>query len=152
MRIDDMMKHEPAAIGPQATLAEAGNTMATIGCGILPVVDDRQGVVGVITDRDICLALARADLAASQLTVAAAMSAPARTCRVDAEVEAALATLRQHRIRRLPVVDQAGHLAGLFSLDDAALHFADEAPRAAHAALVAETLRAVSSHPLPARR
>ncbi len=152
MRVNDIMKHEPASIGPATSLAEAGRKMERIGCGILPVVDERHALVGVITDRDVCVALARADLPASRLTVESAMSAPARSCRAEDDVESALATLGRHRVRRLPVIDQGNRLVGLFSLDDVALRYADEEPHAAHAAAVARTLRAVCAHPLPALR
>jgi CBS domain-containing protein len=152
MRIVDMMKHEPSATAPTASLAEAGRLMAAIGCGILPVVDERFRVVGVITDRDICLALANADVPASRLQVAAAMSVPAYSCHAEDDVESALATLGHHRIRRLPVVDAGERLAGKFSLDDAALRYTEATPRAAHALSIANALRAVCSPALPALR
>jgi CBS domain-containing protein len=152
MRVNDIMKHEPASIGAATSLAEAGRQMERIGCGILPVVDELHAVIGVITDRDVCVAVARADVPASRLSVASAMSSPARTCRAEDDVESALATLALHRVRRLPVVDSANRLLGLFSLDDVALCYAEEEPHAAHAAAVARTLRAVCAHPLPALR
>ena len=152
MRVTDIMKHEPAAVGPQATLAEAGQLMQKIGCGILPVVDDGRRVLGVITDRDICLALARADVPPSRVHVGSSMSAPAFSCRAEDDVEGALRALAEHRVRRLPVVDLSGRLVGLFSIDDAALHYGDEPPRAVHGALLADTLRAIASHPLPVVR
>jgi CBS domain-containing protein len=150
MRIVDMMKHEPSATTPTASLAEAGRLMAAIGCGILPVIDERYRVVGVITDRDICLALANADVPASRLQVSAAMSVPAYSCRAEDDVESALNTLGHHRIRRLPVVDAGERLAGMFSLDDAALRYTEATPRAAHALSIANALRAVCSPAVPA--
>jgi CBS domain-containing protein len=67
-------------------------------CGVLPVVDDNE-LVGVVTDRDMYIALATRNTRAAHLRVATKKVA---TCAPEDDVHAALATMREHRIRRLP--------------------------------------------------
>jgi CBS domain-containing protein len=119
--------------------------MDEIGCGILPVAGDQGQVVGVITDRDICLALARRDVRASQLAVREVMTTAPATCTAGCTLSAALAAMASARVRRLPVVDENGRLQGILSLDDLIV----EVPEP-DAAQVAHTLRAVNQHLLPA--
>lgn len=151
MRVEDIMKRLPATTAVHNTLADVGRQMATIGCGILPVVDEQQKVVGVVTDRDLCLALSHANVPASELTVSAAMSAPPHTCREGDDLESALEKLGRHRVRRLPVVDESGRVAGLFSLDDAALRYSELESRSLGAS-IARALRSICAPALPAVR
>jgi CBS domain-containing protein len=81
-------------------------------------VDSHGVVVGVVTDRDVCLAVtttrAPAHIAASDV-----MSHPVFACFADENVKTVLVTMSKHRVRRLPVLDkQHGHLQGVLSLDD----------------------------------
>jgi CBS domain-containing protein len=151
MRVQDIMKRLPATTTVRSTLADVGRQMATIGCGIVPVVDEQQRLVGVVTDRDLCLALSHANVPASDLTVSAAMTAPPHTCREHDDLESALEKLGRHRVRRLPVVDDFGRVAGLFSLDDAALRYSEVESRTLGAS-IARALRAICEPALPAVR
>jgi signal-transduction protein with cAMP-binding, CBS, and nucleotidyltransferase domain len=78
--------------------------------------------LGVITDRDICLALAQSDRRPSEVFVAEAMSRGALICRGEDGVREALSTMRARRVRRLPVVDAAGKLCGILSINDVIRH------------------------------
>ena len=70
-------------------------------CGILP--DDGQ-LVGVVTDRDMYIALATQNERASQLKAGAVATAAVATCAPEDDVQAALTIMRESRVRRLPVV------------------------------------------------
>jgi CBS domain-containing protein len=85
---------------------------------VLPVVGDEERVVGVITDRDLCLAVATRDRRPSEIQVRQAISGEVFTCGEDDEVLAALDTMRRRGVRRLPVLDRFERLVGLLSLDD----------------------------------
>ena len=152
MRVRDLMRREPRVTRPDASLAAAGRVMAEVDCGILPVVDDGR-LVGVITDRDVCLAVARQERAASQIEVRRAISADLHTCGPEAAVSDALATMREHRVRRLPVLGPDRALAGILSMDDVVLATRPEGtPGFTGPAYgeVVETLRAINEHLIPA--
>jgi CBS domain-containing protein len=115
------MRRVPRHVTPHETLDRAGLTMAEAGVGVLPVIDGEGRVVAVLTDRDLCCALARGNRRPNELAVAAVASAPAVTCAPDDDLPTALATLRAYAVRRLPVVDAGGRLAGILSLDEIVL-------------------------------
>jgi predicted transcriptional regulator len=84
-------------------------------CGVLPVL--REGrIVGIVTDRDVCLAVARK--AAAETPVRGVMSADVAKCGVNDDVRDALAVMASRQVRRLPVVDDRGGVAGVLSMDD----------------------------------
>lgn len=147
MRVRDIMKRHPRVARLQESLATVGKAMAEVDCGVLPVLDEQEVVVGVVTDRDICLALATRDSKPSDLTVEAVMSRPVYTSGPDATVAAALATMRERQVRRLPVVTETGEIEGLLCLDDVAREavelVGDEPGRPAYTD-IAETLAAIN--------
>lgn len=152
MRVSDIMKRHPRFVSPDQTLALAGALMAEVDCGVLPVLTDARISVGVVTDRDICLSLVATDCRPSDVTVAEVMSAEVFACRPDDDLATALATMRNQRVRRLPVLDRAGTLQGLLSLDDIAMTVrgqGSEASGSPDLADVARTLGAINEHRVP---
>lgn len=121
MRVRDLMRRIPRYTTVAESLADAGRTMAETGVGALPVIDADRRVVAMITDRDICCALTRADRRPSDLRVGEVASSPTWTCRAGDNLSTALAAMREHAVRRLPVVDAEGRLDGLLSLDEVVL-------------------------------
>ena len=80
MKVKDLMTREPRTCSPDTTLAAAAHLMWDGDCGILPVVDDGE-LVGVVTDRDMYIALATQNARASHLRVGAVASADCRDLR-----------------------------------------------------------------------
>lgn len=147
MRVRDIMKRHPRVARLEENLAAAARLMAEVDCGVLPVLDDTEVVVGVITDRDICLALAANNPMPTEATVEQVMSSDVCNCGPDDSVDSALEKMRKRRVRRLPVVDAAGELLGLLSLDEVALEareLADEEFGRPSYAQIAETLMAIN--------
>lgn len=155
MKVSDVMKGQPRTVGLAESVGTAGRTMAEVGCGVLPVIDGDGQVLGMITDRDICCALAGRDQLPSQVMVREVMSTPVVSCRPEVPIGEALATMRRHKVRRLPVVDDHNRLEGLLALDDVVLeaklleteHFTG--PLYVE---IAETLKQIVSHPTLAVR
>jgi CBS domain-containing protein len=88
---------------------------------VLPVVDAGK-LAGIVTDRDMYIALATRNVLPSDLTVGeVASTTNLYTCAPDDEVLAVLATMRQHKVRRLPVVGFGGMLLGIVSMNDIVL-------------------------------
>ncbi|HXW04970.1 MAG TPA: CBS domain-containing protein [Vicinamibacterales bacterium] len=148
MKVQELMTSQPETCGVDTNLAAAVQLLWDADCGILPVVDAGRHVIGVITDRDICIALGTRNLRASDIRVGEAMTGTVETCQLDEDVRKALERMRDRGVRRLPVVDSEGVLTGILSLDDAVL--ATAARSGVRAADVIEALRSICSRRLPA--
>ncbi len=121
MKVRDIMTKAPVFCHPDSNLAAAAEKMWAHDCGILPVVDDELGVVGVITDRDICIALGTKDRKASLVSVREVMSGKVHICAPEDDIHSALKVMGKGRVRRLPVVNREGKLMGVLSMDDIVL-------------------------------
>ncbi len=99
-------------------LAEAAGIMWHRDCGMIPIVDDQRRVLGVITDRDICMAVATRPERAEHITVGQVMDRGVHTVRPDADVRTALELMQRELVRRLPVTDAVGVLRGILSISD----------------------------------
>lgn len=118
MKVRDLMSTKVATIHSDTNLAAAGALMWENDCGILPVVDDSEKLIGVITDRDICIALCTRSARSSELTARDIAISRILSCAPDEDVRTALGTMREAKIHRLPVVNNAGTLEGIVSMDD----------------------------------
>jgi len=144
MKVREIMTAQPKTAAPGTTLAAAAHLLWDADCGILPVVEGST-LVGVVTDRDMYVALATRNKPASQITVGDVASSAVRACGPDDEIQVALDTMKTHRIRRLPVVD-AGALVGIISMNDVVL--AAGAGKAVRNEEVVDTLKAICAHPV----
>jgi CBS domain-containing protein len=122
MKVAELMTRSVLAARPYDSLARAAQIMWENDCGGLPVIDDAGGVVGMITDRDVCMAAYTQGKPLAEITVDVAQSRSAFTVSEEESIENAEAEMRRHQVRRLPVVDAAGHLSGILSLGDLARH------------------------------
>jgi CBS domain-containing protein len=122
MKVQDIMTTDVRVCGPSATLAAAALLMWDNDCGTVPVVNDTGTCVGMITDRDICMAVATQNRPASELTVGAVSAGKVVACRQDADVRTALEQMRREQLRRLPVLDGEGRLVGILSMADVLRH------------------------------
>jgi len=120
MRAKDLMTSQPRTCSPDTNLAAAAELMLAGDCGMLPVVAEGK-LVGVVTDRDLYIALATRNRCAADLSVGDVAQSPVYTCTPEDEAEAVLATMRTHRVRRVPVEGFGGTVLGVISLDDLAL-------------------------------
>ncbi len=125
------------------TLDRAAELMRDHGIGSLPVVDEQGHVVGMITDRDICMATLAQDAPPRAISVESTMSAHPTTCAPADDVRVIEERMCQRQLHRIPVVDDDGHPIGLVSLDDLARAAQQGALSADE---VANTLAAVSAH------
>ncbi|MGH9945089.1 MAG: CBS domain-containing protein, partial [Pyrinomonadaceae bacterium] len=118
MKVSDIMTGDVRACRPENNLAEAARVMWERDCGSVPVVDTSNRVVGMVTDRDICMAVATQNRLASEIRAGEIGLRQVITCSPEADVAAALALMQREQVRRLPVVDAQGALVGILSLHD----------------------------------
>jgi CBS domain-containing protein len=131
---------------PDDSLASVAKLLWDGDCGCAPVVEDGEHLVGMITDRDICMATGLSGCSPSSLSVSDTMSTTVHACRPHDPVSAAERLMQINQVRRLPVVDAEERLVGILSLNDIARAYAGEKPSGAgavEAREVAETLAAV---------
>lgn len=121
MKVKDICTRTVRSCTPETTLADAGWAMWDADCGVLPILDETGKVVGVVTDRDISIGAATKFRPAAQIAVREVISTKLHSCKAGDDVREALKTMRQEKVRRLPVVDQEGKLQGILSLNDIAL-------------------------------
>jgi len=122
MKIEDVMTKNVYFCSPSMNVAEAVAMMWTDDCGALPVVNESGNVVGMITDRDICIALGTRDVNAGTLRVGGIFVPRLFSCEPGDDIHQALATMTANKVRRLPVIDSRGTLQGIVSIDDVVLN------------------------------
>ncbi len=120
MTVKDAMTQPVQCCSPDTNLAAAVALMWSNDCGALPVVEAGR-LAGIITDRDICIALGTRGLPAQELAVRDVETTPVQTCSTQDSLHHALQLMRQAQVRRLPVVDPAGRLSGIITLSDIAI-------------------------------
>ena len=147
MKVKEIMTVEPKTCALDTTLAAAANLMWEGDCGILPVVEN-GAVVGVVTDRDMYIALATRNTLASEVKVGDVARHTVLTCEPEDDVHAALTTMKRARVRRLPVVGFGGTVLGIVSMNDILL--AAGAGKAIRNEEVVDTLQAICAHHHPA--
>lgn len=144
MRVSDWMTKDVKAVRETESLQDAAMSMWSNDLGTLPVLAEDGRVLGMITDRDIAMAAALRRRPLDVVDVRATMSKQLWTCGPDDTLAEAEAAMREHQVRRLPVVDAAGHLVGMLSLNDIA-HAALTGPKKILASNIARTLDAIST-------
>ena len=126
MKVFEVMTIDAGFCNSDDSLTKAAEIMRRKDCGIVPVIDAEMRVVGVITDRDICLAAAEfnrkmADIKAHELDPQFV-----KTCAPDDDVKDVLRRMRKYKIKRLCVVGQEKELLGVISLSDILLKAGDK--------------------------
>ncbi len=153
MRVENLMSRQVNTCAAEDTLEVAAQRMWSNDCGCLPVcagADGASRVVGMITDRDICMHALFERKPLRDLHVADAMSKKLLSCRPGDPVELAEETMRYGQIRRLPVIDDQDALAGLIALGDVAREAVRERARPSKdvtATEVGDTLAAICASP-----
>lgn len=149
MNIRELSPSYVASCRPEATLASAAALLDEHDCGILPVVDDAYRVVGVLTDRDICMALAAHPTSAAGQCVRDVMSTEVRTIGANDTPAQAMRAMRSHHVRRLPITTADGTLEGILSLNDLAMAAQEVHPDGRPGPTLTEvalTLKALCAH------
>lgn len=149
MEAIELMQRNVAVVTPHETLEHAARLLRDRACGCVIVVDDDRRAIGVVTDRDICLAALRSGEPLESIPASAAMSSRLWSCQLHDAVEDAERTMASHRVRRLPVLDRNNHVLGILSLDDLALEACREdewEPAAVTCEAVGRTLGRIARH------
>ena len=152
MQVKEIMTDSPRVCELNESLAEAAITMWDADCGVLPVLKDGREVVGLITDRDICMAMAMRDCNPTAISAEEIITGDVYSVAPEDEIQKALELMQQHQVHRLPVINPEGELAGMLSMNDIVLKAEektdDKAPEIEYADVV-NTYKAICGHRAP---
>ena len=119
MKVKELMTATPYCCQPETNLGAATELMWNGNCGFLPVVGSDGKVFGVVTDRDICIALGTRNRLPGEIKVSEVITSQKLFyCCPEDDVHVALQAMQTGRVRRLPVITHEGALAGIVSMDD----------------------------------
>lgn len=121
MKVKECMCNDVCSCMPNATVEEVAKLMNTNHIGCVPICDNKNCVVGLVTDRDIVLRCIACDKDAKKTPISEIMSCDICCCTPDDEVTNAESKMAQNQIRRIPVVDN-GKVVGILTMGDLA-HF-----------------------------
>ena len=121
MTVGLLMNQDVETCRVDESLADAARKMWDRDIGCLPVLGRQGHLVGVVTDRDICMAGYTQGRPLTEIRVSVAMSGQLHTCREDDTLLEAEEIMRATQVRRLPVLDTFGGLVGMISLSDLVL-------------------------------
>ena len=116
----DVMTPDPACCSPNTTLDQIAKLMVQYNCGEIPIVNAAKHPVGVVTDRDIVCRVVAVGKNPSGQTAESVMTKPVVCVSADAKLEDVIATMEEHKIRRVPVIDEGGCCAGIIAQADIA--------------------------------
>ena len=147
MKIKEIMTKSACSISASEHLNEAACLMWELDCGVVPVTDADGKVIGVVTDRDICMAAYTSGLPLSAIPVSTAMSRTLFSVSPDDSLDKAEEVMRHHQVRRLPVVNKKNELQGVLSLNDIGLAYQHKTfGNEIKPSEVAKTLGAICEH------
>lgn len=140
MNVEQIMTKDVATCCPDDTLNEAARLMWERDCGFVPVAEPSptRRLVGIVTDRDLCMAAYTRGRSLGEIRIGDVMSTGVRSCKPSDDLAAAETTMRDSQVHRLPVVDDADQLLGVISLADIAREAAREAGSKRQEVTVAE--------------
>ena len=116
----ELMTPDPQCCTADQTLNDVARMMMECDCGEIPVVDTQKKLIGVVTDRDIVCRVVAAGKNPSAVTAQDAMTHPVTSVALESSLDAVLARMEEHQIRRVPVVDAEGCVCGIISQADVA--------------------------------
>ncbi|MFN4182667.1 MAG: CBS domain-containing protein [bacterium] len=119
MKVSDVMTTQVVQIAPNASVLEAAQVMERENVGCL-VVSEGGKLRGILTDRDIVIRAVAKSAHLSGLLVQDIMTHNVIAIQKDADVSFALDLMRQHSVRRLPVLGEKGEVIGILSVSDVA--------------------------------
>jgi CBS domain-containing protein len=118
MNIEKVMTRDVGFCRANESLAKAVSIMWQRDCGVVPIVTEDGIVVGMITDRDVCIAVTTRRLPADDILAGDVVNRRLIACSRENSVKQVLKRMRKHRIKRLPVVTNQGKLDGIISIAD----------------------------------
>lgn len=142
MKVQDVMVKNVRFCTPDTNLATVAKIFWEQGCGALPIVENGRAI-GMITDRDVSIALGTRNTKAGDLYVRDVALPKVFFCLPEDDIHSALCTMQAQQVRRLPVVAHDGTLQGILTLDDVVLYAGEKPADELTYSDVVDTFRAI---------
>lgn len=120
MRAENLMSQPIVTCHVNDSLNIAAQLMWDHDCGVVAIVNDDGKLVGMVTDRDVCMAAYTQGRSLDAIIANSAMSTRVVSARPDQSLEDVEQMMASHKIRRIPVIDSDGRPIGIVSLNDLA--------------------------------
>ena len=146
MLVEELMSRRVQSCRPETDLGTAAQMMWDGDFGVLPVVDQEEKVQGVLTDRDICLAVAAKRQPAMEIKAGDTISGQAYCVHMNDDIHEALKQMKLHHVRRLPVLNAQEKLQGMISINDIILDAHEKGPDHPSYQEAMETLKGICFH------
>ncbi len=123
MKCKDVMTPNPRYCSPQDRSIEPAKIMRDEDVGIVPIADEDKKLLGVVTDRDLCLAVVAEGKNPQEVKVSDTMTEKGElvTCQPEDDIEKAVSLMQENQVRRIPVVDDQNRIVGMIAQADIAL-------------------------------
>lgn len=123
MKIDEVMTSNPACCLRTETAQKAAIIMLELNVGVIPVLesDSSQKLVGLVTDRDLCMEVVALGSDPTQVKLEDCMTTGLVTCHQNDDVEHVLHLMQENQVRRIPVVDDEQRIVGIVATSDMVL-------------------------------
>lgn len=122
MKVKEVMSIHTECCTTNDTVQNVAKTMCKLNVGSLPVLDQQsRGLVGMITDRDLCCRVLASGLDPSSTRVQEFITRNPATCRDDDNIEQCARLMQERQVRRIPVVDVDNRVIGIVAQADMAL-------------------------------
>ncbi len=140
MKVDQVMTVNPSCCAQTDSAEKAAELMRKLNVGSIPVVESEQSykLVGLVTDRDLCMSVVADGKDPKTMPVSECMSEDLITCAPDAELESLLELMQKNQVRRVLVVDKENRIEGIVATADLVLHSDTDAE------VIDETMRDIS--------
>ena len=155
MKVREIMSTNAKVCTLTDNLSAAAGLMWGNDCGFLPVVAEGGKVVGLITDRDICMAATLNNKNLWDITVEDVISGEVFACNSEEDIHSALKTMQENKVLRLPVIAADGTLEGILSMNDVVLKAEEpkekKSPELSYTDVV-KTYKSIGQHRLPTQQ
>jgi CBS domain-containing protein len=129
MRVSDVLTSKGSGtvftIRPDATMNELLDSLAEHNIGAMVVSDDGQGILGIVSERDVVRKLRGFDAPREEVTVGQIMTTDVQVCAPEDSFAELMNVMTEHRVRHVPVLEE-GHLVGVLSIGDAVKYRMDQ--------------------------
>ena len=135
----EVMTREPACCEPGDSISRVAGIMKREDVGSVPVVESHEDkkLIGIVTDRDLVVKILAEGGSPERATVRDAMTPNPASCGENDPIDKAVKLMSERQVRRMPIVDGQGRLAGIISQ-------ADVATRVSRDATTGELVEAIS--------
>ena len=122
-KCEEVMTKNPVCCLPNDYVVKVAEMMKKTNIGSIPVIENEQSrkLVGIVTDRDLAMKIVAEGRDAKSTKVEAVMTKKVVTCRVDDDIQKALAAMSEHQLRRIPIIDNNNKILGIIAQADVAV-------------------------------